>query len=242
MFDCSLALLTGVDIPVPVAQVAIHQPTIKEISYMGEKDFFVGAQCLCLQKTMFTQDKNLLSNISNFQIFMTVMNEKETADKKACVSQLLNILFPTYKVLLSPRAIVLNSGKENVMIDEGNFEEIQQVLAKIFCLSNSGQEVYNPADDRAKEIADKLMRGRQKVAQQKAAEEGEGSVLGRYASTLAVGLGSMPLEQCLNLTVYQLYDLVERYSLYINWDIDLKSRLAGAKPDKPAENWMKNIH
>jgi hypothetical protein len=42
--------------------------------------------------------------------------------------------------------------------------------------------------------------------------------------------------------MYQLYDLIERYGLYINWDLDIKSRLAGASGDKPVENWMKPIH
>jgi hypothetical protein len=80
------------------------------------------------------------------------------------------------------------------------------------------------------------------VAQLKAQEGGEGSALAQYISTLTVGLNSMSLQKCLDLTIYQMYDLMERYSLYINWDIDLRSRLAGGKPDKPAENWMKNIH
>jgi hypothetical protein len=30
--------------------------------------------------------------------------------------------------------------------------------------------------------------------------------------------------------------------LYINWDMDIKARLAGAKSEKPLENWMKDIH
>ena len=42
--------------------------------------------------------------------------------------------------------------------------------------------------------------------------------------------------------MYQIYDLMERYSLYANWDIEIKSRMAGAKGDKPIESWMKNIH
>ena len=52
----------------------------------------------------------------------------------------------------------------------------------------------------------------------------------------------MSLQDVMNLTMYQLYDLIERYSLYINWDIDIRSRLAGAKMDREPENWMKNIH
>ena len=86
------------------------------------------------------------------------------------------------------------------------------------------------------------MRARQRVAAQKSAEQGNGSVFAQYVSTLTVGLGSMSLQDCINLTMYQMYDLVERYSLYINWDIDLKSRMAGGKPDKPVDNWMKQIH
>ena len=35
---------------------------------------------------------------------------------------------------------------------------------------------------------------------------------------------------------------VERYWLNINWDIDIRGKLAGAKSDKKVDNWMKNIH
>ena len=84
------------------------------------------------------------------------------------------------------------------------------------------------------------MRGRQRVAAQKG--ESQGSVFSQYISTLTIGLSSMSLEDCMNLTVYQLYDLIERYQLYINWDIDLRSRLAGGSPDDKPDNWMKNIH
>jgi hypothetical protein len=59
---------------------------------------------------------------------------------------------------------------------------------------------------------------------------------------LTIGIGSMSLKNAIELTIYQLYDLIERYSLYINWDLDIRSRLAGAKGDKPVDNWMKSIH
>jgi hypothetical protein len=52
----------------------------------------------------------------------------------------------------------------------------------------------------------------------------------------------MPLQNAMQLTIYQLYDLIERYMLYASWDIDIRSRLAGATPDSKPDNWMKNIH
>ncbi|MBP3801528.1 MAG: hypothetical protein J6I85_05870 [Clostridia bacterium] len=84
------------------------------------------------------------------------------------------------------------------------------------------------------------MRGRQRVAEQNGSAQT--SIFSQYLSILTIGLSSMGLNDLLNLTMYQLYDLFERYMLYTNWDIDLRARLAGAKPDSQPDNWMKNIH
>jgi hypothetical protein len=67
-------------------------------------------------------------------------------------------------------------------------------------------------------------------------------MLTQYLSVITVGLHSYTMEKASELTIYQLYDLIERFSLYTNWDIDIRSRLAGAKIDTPPINWMKNIY
>lgn len=237
----SLALMTGIDYPIPELQIAVHQPSIKEISMIGEKDFFLGAQVLCLNKTLYIQDENLLSETTNFQIFMTIMQNKEAAQTKACVNKVLSLIFPNTTALFTPRALLLNLGDQSINIDEGNFETLQDVLKAVFCLSESGQEAFNPANEEAKKIAEKLMRGRQRVAAQKAKEGGD-SIFTQYLSILTVGLESMGLNELMNLTMFQLYDLVERYMLYSNWDLDVRQRLAGGKPDSEPENWMKPIH
>ena len=234
--------MTGIDIPIPECQIVIHQPTLKEIAYVGERDFFTGVQCLCIHKTMCIEDETILANTTNFQIFMTVMTDKTTVDKKEAVLSVLDILFPGYKIILTPRTLLFKKDDLNVIIDENNFEILQMVLEQIFCLRNTDQASFNPGNEAAKAIADKLMRARERVAKQKASEGGDGSTFGQYISTLTVGLNSMSLQDCLNLTMYQLYDLVERYMLYVNWDIDLRSRLAGGKPDSKPDNWMKIIH
>lgn len=243
MFDYRLGLMTGIDLPIPELQTTIHQPTIKEISLIGEQDFFIGIQLLCIKKQMYIQDENLLNSTNNFQIFMAIMNEKQTAEKKTAVQQVLTLLFPQSNVIFTPRSIVLNSPQGMVTIDEGNFEILQQLLNEQFCLKGSGQEQFNPEGKKAKEIAQKLMRARQRVAEQKMqGEGGSGSMFSQYLSILTIAIGSMSLTDLSNLTMYQIYDLIERYTLHLNWDLDIRSRLAGGKPDKPAENWMKNIH
>ena len=240
--DTRLALMCGTDFPVPECQLTIHQPRIKEIALIGEADFFSGIQCLCLNKTMFVQDETLLETTNNFQIFMTVMSEKEAIDKKIAVQQVCTILFPTMKLNFTPRSMMLMGDGRTITIDEDNFEFLQSALSSICCLKTGpmDQQNFNPVNAEAKRIADKLMRGRQRVAAQKG--ESNTSLFTQYLSTLTVGLNSMSLADAMDLTMFQLYDLVERYMLYLNWDMDIRSRLAGAKGDKPVENWMKSIH
>ena len=240
--DKRLALMCGTDIPVPECQIFIHQPTIKEIALVGESDFFSGIQCLCLNKSMFVKDERDLANITNFQIFMTIMSEKEAADKKFSVQQVCTLLFPKYKVSFTPRSIMIIGGEAPIMIDENNFEFLQAAITDICCLKTGpmDQQAFNPSDAKAREIAEKLMRGRSRVAAQKG--ETNVSIFSQYLSIITVGLNSMSLQNAMDLTMFQLYDLVERYMLYINWDMDIRSRLAGAKPENQPDNWMKNIH
>lgn len=240
--DIRLALMTGTDIPIPECQLTMHQPSIKEIAYIGEDDFFKGVQTLCLNKSMFVQEgKTVPENITNFYIFMTIVGEKQTADKAEAVKQVLTLVFPQYKIMFSPQSIIFQKDTETYLIDENNFEQLQVTLREVFC-SKSGpmdQQAFNPANQKAREIAEKLMRGRQRVAEQNGSANA--SVFSQYLSTLSIGL-HIPVGELEKYTIFQLFDSMERYLLYINWDIDIRSRLAGAKPDGKPDNWMKNIH
>ena len=240
--DYRLAMMCGNDLPVPQCQLVIHQPRIKEVGMIGEQDFFIGAQCLTINSSMFVQDKGLLPDINNFQIFMTIMNEKDSKGKKNATLQVLQILFPKHKPMMTPRSLILMDGTQQILIDENNFEHLQDVLRLVFCTQTGSmdQQSFNPANEEARKIAEKLMRGRERIA----AENGSStsSVFSQYLSVLTVGLNSMSIQDMADLTIYQLYDLVERYNLYLAWDIDVRSRLAGGKPDKHPDNWMKNLH
>ena len=240
--DTRLSLMCGTDYPVPECQLIVHQPRIKEIALIGESDFFSGIQCLCLNKSMFVKDESHLENINNFQIFMTIMSEKETVDKKIAVQQVCTLLFPKYKVMFTPRSMLITGEGQTIQIDENNFEFLQAALSEITCMKTGpmDQQTFNPANDKAREIAEKLMRGRARVA----AEKGQSnvSIFTQYLSILTVGINSMSLADLMNLTMYQLYDLIERYMLYVNWDMDVRCRLAGGKPDSQPDNWMKTIH
>ena len=135
MFDYKLALAVGGDIPIPELQLTIHQPTIKEISLIGETDFFTGIQLLCIDKRMYIEDETLLAQTNNFQIFMTMINQPEMADKKEAVLSTLTLLLPQLSVVFTPRFVMLKNDTVNIMIDEENFDFLQNILREIFCLN-----------------------------------------------------------------------------------------------------------
>lgn len=243
--DTRLALMTGVNIPIPELQLVIHQPTLKEISMMGEKEFFTAIHFLCVEKEALVQDKSLLQNLTNFQVLMKVMEQLKGREERNAFTTLLSLLFPDFRPMITPNSIIFANPEtqQNIMIDNNNFQILQDSLKEVLCVNNifqGGNVIYNPLNKRAKEIADKLMRGRRKVAELK--EKSNDSVITRYLSILTIGIHSMTLNDCINLTLYQLFDLVERFTLYTKWNIDLRIRLAGGEVKQETEDWMKNIH
>lgn len=241
--DYRAALICGIDLPIPECQLIAHQPSISEIAFVGEADFFIGVQALCLYKSMFIEDKTLSDDITNFQIFMTIMMDKESKKQKNAVNMVLKLCFPDYKILITPNSLIFNKeGQSGIMIDEKNFDSLQAILRKIFCMKDGpmDQQAFNPGNAKAQEIAKKLMRGRDRIAAERGGSNS--SVFSQYISILTVGLSSMPMQDLTKLTMFQLYDLIDRYNLYVKWDLDIRARLAGAKPKEESDNWMKNIH
>ena len=247
-----LQLISGVDIPIPELELTIHQPTIREISFLGELEYFSSLSLLCFNKATLIaanpKGASRLTEMNDFQIFMTLMNDANNQNasvKKNNISSILTIFFPGYTIQFLPTGIFFNNprSKHSLTINETNFHILKNVLDEVSGINNAtgGQNSnFNPKGEKAAKIAAKLMRGRNRAAKQD--HNSIDGVLGRYVSVLTVGLSSMSLNDCLNLTVYQLYDLIERYGLYIGWDLDIRSRLAGGKPDEKPDDWMKNLH
>ena len=236
--------MTGVDIPVPECQLVIHQPRIKEISLFGEDDFNLGAHLICISKDNYPELKQI-EELSNFNLLMKILEGKEkAADKKQMVKQILLLLLPNCnRIIITPRSIMCNKDSENLIIDEGNFDAFQTILRKVLCFEQKPNkdgdeihEVYNPANDKAREIAEKIYQGRKKVAEQKTSKNPNDSALVRKFSIIAVGLRYSP-EEINNFTLFQLNNLSDRLAMKIAQDMDTKIRLAGGKPDEAPEPW-----
>ena len=67
--------MAGIDIPISELQITVHVPTIRDIAFMGEQQFFQTAQYLGLEKESLVEGENLLESLSNFQVLMKVLEQ-----------------------------------------------------------------------------------------------------------------------------------------------------------------------
>lgn len=242
-----LLLLSGNDIPFLQGRLIIHQPTIKEIAFIGEEMFYNGCEMLTFSKDNLSEEDRInLAHQSDFEILMSILMSQnlpsEMRKNKIATMMVLSLLFPECKIQLTKKEILLSKEDEVNSINKENFEPFKEILIKMFCLrgiSSKDSSDYNPSGQLAKQIADKLKKRRQILA----AQQGEQkiSILSRYISILTVG-EEKDMNTLLQYTVYQLFDEFHRYELKEEFDYILRARLAGARDVKDPENWKKDIH
>lgn len=244
-----LMLDTKVNIPFPAAQLTIVQPSVKDISLLGEEGNFLVSVNALTKNYRAIKDNFDLSQLSNFEIFMTMMMEKDANVQKIKqnVEQILSLLFPNHQIMMTPQSIILmNEEKKSFLIDANNFDAFADIIYDMFCLRNfHGDDFddYNPGGDRARALVEKFRKKRELLAELRR-ERGENSslmsVLERYISILAVG-ERKDKNQLAEYSVFQLVDEFKRFQLKETFDFTFQAKMAGAQKIKDAKDWMGDI-
>ena len=248
----TLLLDTKTNIPFSSAQVTIYQPSIQEISMIGESDFLVGINALSRDYKSMHKDNSDLSELSNFDILMSILKENSENSKKiaTAIDKVLFLIFPNYKIGFTPGSIILqeeiDGQKETHMIDKNTFDEFGQIIFEMFCLAEFNGETageYNPMGDRARALVEKFRKKRELLAQLRK-ERGENdevaSIYGRYMNILAVG-EKKDKNMLKHYSVYQLFEEFKRFQLKEAFDYTFQAKMAGATKIKDAKDWMSNI-
>ena len=241
-------LIAGNDIPFQQAELLVHQPKVRQIALLGEENFFKGCQYLNFSKdNLSIQDKNRLTNLSNFNILMAILREKNPVvqESKLCMTMVLSLLFPEHTINFLPNGImlskVLDDNIERGIIDENNFESFRNIVSKIFCLDfylNKNSKKYNPAGPQAQALVKKFEQRQRMLNKLKGKDkEKEDTILYKQLSILAVGQ-QINISLLLDGTLFQLCDQYQRYLNKENYDIFIQARMAGAKDLQEVEHWM----
>lgn len=248
-----LALIfAGGQVPVEKCNIAITQPTLKEICAFGEDNFFISIQLFVnIEKAVnpLKEGNSRLAMLSDFQVLMVLFDQD--IQSKTLIQSFFELIMPNYVVRFDPGSLSFlvdqESNKKIIgQLNPMNFEYFQETLKRIFLPKGLvDQTEYNPANEAAAKIAEKLKKGNEKRQQLKA-EEGsqDTSLFANYLSVLSVGTG-ISLNLLLDYTPFQIYDAYNRYTTKLAYDLYQKiatTPMMDVSKMKEPKNWMEDLY
>lgn len=234
--------------------IKLHNPSIAEISEkINEENNFLFALKILSSSLLERIPNNIpFTEITNFDVFLgLILGSKTLIDNNIiskaqfyAINDLLQLLFLDYKISLGKNELIFSKDNNILIMNSNNFQLFQEIIQKMFKTSSlfsndsSNKNTYNPATDKAKQIAEKLKQSELKVSQLKGnCLNYKTALIENYIMIICVGLNLSP-KQVSNLTLYQIITLFERIRMKIEWDLDVDCRLAGGDPGDRPDNWM----
>lgn len=243
-------MLAGLPIMVKGCNIAITQPSIRDICALGE-DLFLG----CVEMFNHTDrvveqikmGNSQLARLSDFHVLIVVLQEEPRTRSE--IDSVFELIFPNYVWEIAPGSINFRLEEHGQIVGQlnpMNYEGFQEAIRTLFLPSNrEDNEDYNPANERAAEIARKLKAGKDKLAKMKEKDNpSPPSIFANYASILSVALG-MDINVLYNYTPFQLFDAFIRYNYKMAYDLFQKvsttPMMDTSKLEEP-KHWMETIY
>ena len=244
-------IFSGQQVPFEEANIFITQPTVRQIFMFGEDNFLMATQLITKIDTFFPEEvKNQLEVISNFQLLMKMIQSDDGG--KTLLANYFEFIFPDYLIQITENSIdfIIQQEEDDIKVLVGkihpfNFEAFQFLIEDCFLPKALNEQIeYNPANDLAKQIADKIKAGRKKTAQLRSEQSKDQSMFAQITSSLAIGL-QMDINIFFNYTPFQLYDVYRRFFLKQSYDlyqkISITPLMDNSKMEVP-EEWTKYIY
>jgi DNA-binding transcriptional MerR regulator len=129
----------------------------------------------------------------------------------------------------------LGNFDEQRFITSDNYEEIKNIIKLQNGISSNDVLDENPADERTRMLLEKRRKIRKKLAKAKAKnDDGESEPLtfADLISIMCANANGITHENVWNMNIYMFQNQFQRMKLIEDYDISIRSILAGANPDK----------
>jgi hypothetical protein len=144
--------------------------------------------------------------------------------------------------------VLIKKEKEILQVDRTNYNQITEIIKwqnYINQFEDKNLDNFNPADEKArklKERFEKLNKKREELKKKKNSEDDENQDIDFYDILTAVASKSYSINEfnILDLTIYQFYVKFKRLDIIDQYNISIKSLLAGAK-DIKLNHWSSKI-
>lgn len=254
----TLKMIAGSPLPIPSLGLEIHQPTIREVALLGEKELFQVYSLLTMTKEKYLEvitkktnnDPEIVMSVKNSLMFMDdfqVILETAMQDSGLYANFVgfFYIIFPkARKITATERFLMISwqkeTGREETIISGKEFSEMVPVFTKMFETEGSQKEDFNPVNEQAAEIAAKIQARRKRLAREKGTDGEEKSALSTAISVLATADG-LSLDTILNYTIPQVYYQLERTKKYNEYQSQITLGAFGGLKDIEIADWMHSI-
>ena len=224
--DLELLLLSGM--PIELNFGKLYPLKLQDIVKLGYSKYNYYISLLLIDKSNLQNEEDNLNDITNFEVIYEICNFNEQFKKN--YFNMLE-LFSKETVRLWNGFFYFGDLKEERIINKDNFDEFIILLKEINCMINKEDNEFNPANEKAREIAERIKRAREKINKVKS-KSGENLSLSDLISAFAFYNKNTDLNSIFEMTIYQFNNQFQRMQLVNNYEISIQSLLHGADPKK----------
>jgi hypothetical protein len=220
--------------------LAIRQPKVKEIAMLGEANYFLALSIFKMTKEQLRIES---PEVTNWTVFNQSLEQKidGVTDLRALLTNFLQLFFLS-TIIIGPRSLILQAPEGLINVEPEKFHFLQEAIGEVggASLLTPAEEQFKPKNKRAAEIAEKMKKARKRLAAQKPQAKTQG-FLTKYIRAVAT-VTANSLDEVNSMTLLQLNALMQAYLAWESYDLEVKSRLAGAKNDDKLEHWVTKSH
>lgn len=243
--DIEMKLLNGS--PIFINNIGnIFPLKLKEISDIGLTTYNQFVNLLCIESNMLKDD---IEELSSFQCLLNFCNQSK--EMLQLIGQSINIFVKKdvyidtniNRIFIGENLVELlkeNKMDEIGILSEENYEDFKFIIKLQNGLISNNEDEFNPKDEKARQIIEKMKKCRQKVSEQKMNDSHNQNInLVDLISILASNSDSLNIINVWDLTYYQFNDQFARMKILDDYNINIRYLLAGAKSeDVNLKHWL----
>lgn len=202
---------------------------------MTEQDYFIALQ-------VFRMNRETLKITSPEATDWAILNESLNQqidgipDLRDLIVRFLRLFVE--KINFGPRSFIVPTKDGMTNIEPEQLSELQALVGRVggAHLLKPSEEEFRPINRQAAAIAEKMKKARARLRAQQPQNTSKGFI-SRYIRAVSISTPNTLHDAC-NMTLYQLDQQLQIYLAYEAYDLEIRSRLAGAKGDDKIVHWM----
>ncbi len=259
--DLELKLLSGFPLDLNES-IKIHPIKLKDVVMIGEMQYNYYLSKICLDIENLLIDEKLRTELNNQGITSYLLILSQCFNNENILNDFLKAMsfFLKQKVVFLDDFGIFYIGEKDLeeikdslkgltkleeldnksFITQNNFDAFKDIIKLQNCLKKVSDQ-FNPINERAKNIIEKMKIARQKVNRAKTGEQ-EPLNLSDLISVFCAFNKTMAINQVWEMTFYQFDNQFKRTQLIHDYEISVQSLLHGADSKKvKIENFMSKI-